>query len=440
MRRRADRKKGRKKEKIFFNRTYPRYYGECDTFFVKANNSKWQTPLERICVGFRAASGTNKGERRAARNIGETGGTRQTIRSRRNASERLGTPRTGRKRIRRRMEEKTKDLEGKENPLETNEYAEQILGEEQSALDRLGNVCESVSESLSESGCEKSEAGETSGMKTDSVETGEEKKKNLFTRISAWFVLQKNRLKEAIKERGDELTNAKKKRVAAVIGAAALVVFFVLFYLFVGIKIADFVNDPQGFKEWIEGFDEGSIAIFVLLRVIMTVFRVIPGGPLQFASGCAFGTWGGLLWCMVGSLIGTLIIFFLGKRYGTKLVGLFVSPEKMQSAALLKDRKKRNMWLFLMNFIPGTPKDIFTWVAALADGGSLTSMFVILTARIPSVLVSTWCGAQLMEENYLLSGIVFGVLLSVGIVCSLVYKKVTKKNAEKAAEKNGDEE
>lgn len=274
-------------------------------------------------------------------------------------------------------------------------------------------------------------------------DSGSGKKKNVFRRIAAWFTVQKNRLKEAIKERGDELQDAKKKRVAAGIGAAALVVFFVVFYLFVGIKIADFFNDPQGFKAWIEGFDEGSIAIFVLLRVIMTVFRVIPGGPLQFAGGCAFGTWGGLLWCMLGSLIGTLIIFFLGKRYGTKLVGLFVSPEKMQSAALLKDRKKRNTWLFLMNFIPGMPKDIFTWVAALADGGSLTSIFVILAARIPSVLVSTWCGNQLMEENYLLSGIVFGILLAVGIVCSLLYKKLTKKSEsrEKAAvEKNGEGE
>ena len=90
--------------------------------------------------------------------------------------------------------------------------------------------------------------------------------------------------------------------------------------------------------------------------------------------------------------------------------------EKMRSAALLKDKKKRNVWLFMMNFLPGTPKDIFTWVAALADDGSVSSILVILLSRIPSVLASTWSGHELMQENYLVSGIIFGALLLIGIV------------------------
>ncbi len=309
-----------------------------------------------------------------------------------------------------------------ERPITTNGGAEYAETDEESTIVPASSV------SQNETTAEEIKDGGTAAQNTESA-----KKRGVFARLSAWFSEKKAFLKEAIKERAGELENAKKKRIIAGIAAAALIVFFVLFYLFVGIKIADFVKDPQGFKEWIEGFDEGSVAIFVGLRVIMTVFRVIPGGPLQFAGGCAFGTWGGLLWCMVGSAIGTLIIFFLGKRYGTKLVGLFVSPEKMRSAALLKDKKKRNVWLFMMNFLPGTPKDIFTWVAALADDGSVSSILVILLSRIPSVLASTWSGHELMQENYLVSGIIFGALLLIGIVCSYFYKKISKKK-EKAAE------
>lgn len=309
-----------------------------------------------------------------------------------------------------------------ERPITTNGGAEYVETDEESTIVPASTV------SQNETTAEEIKDGDTAAQNTESA-----KKRGVFARLSAWFSEKKAFLKEAIKERAGELENAKKKRIIAGIAAAALVVFFVLFYLFVGIKIADFVKDLQGFKEWIEGFDEGSVAIFVGLRVIMTVFRVIPGGPLQFAGGCAFGTWGGLLWCMVGSAIGTLIIFFLGKRYGTKLVGLFVSPEKMRSAALLKDKKKRNVWLFMMNFLPGTPKDIFTWVAALADDGSVSSILVILLSRIPSVLASTWSGHELMQENYLVSGIIFGALLVISIVCSYFYKKISKKK-EKAAE------
>lgn len=266
------------------------------------------------------------------------------------------------------------------------------------------------------------------------------KKRGVFKRFGGWLQGKAQAFKAAVTERGNELQGAKKKRRIAIVSIIALAAFFILFYLFVGITIADFVKDPEGFKQWIDGFDEGSVIIFVLLRVVMTVLRVIPGGPLQVAGGYAFGTWWGALWCMAGSLIGTLIIFFLGKKYGIKLVGLFVSPEKMQSAALFKDTKKRNLWLFLMNFLPGTPKDIFTWIAALSKGGSLSSITVILLARIPSVIVSTWCGHQLMQENYLLSGIVFGVMFVIGVVCSLAYKKLTAKKAKEEIAKEENHE
>ena len=289
------------------------------------------------------------------------------------------------------------------------------------------NALSIVAERRKTGDAEQSEGGDTLS----------EQKSGVLKRFGDWLKGKASALKKELTERGKELQGEKKKRIIAVVSILALVVFFILFYLFIGIKIAEFVKDPEEFKQWIDGFDEGSVIIFVLLRVVMTVLRVIPGGPLQVAGGYAFGTWGGALWCMVGSLIGTLIIFFLGKKYGAKLVGLFVSPEKMQSAALFKDAKKRNLWLFLMNFLPGTPKDIFTWIAALSKDGSGSSITVILLARTPSVIVSTWCGHQLMQENYLLSGIVFGVMFVFGVICSLAYKKLT---AKKAKEENAKEE
>lgn len=259
-----------------------------------------------------------------------------------------------------------------------------------------------------------------------------EKKRGVFARLGEGIKNKFSALKSAVRERENELEGAKKKRIAAAIALAVMVVFYVLFYVFVGLAVVNLLKDPQGFKEWIDGFGTSSILIFIGLRVVMTAFRLIPGGPLQVAGGYAFGTWWGALWCMAGSLIGTLIIFLLGKKYGTKLVGLFISPEKMRSAAMLKDKKKRNVFLFLMNFLPGMPKDIFTWMAAISNDGAFSSILVIMLARIPSVVASTWCGHELMQENYVVSAIVFGVLLVLGIVCSYAYKKLSARHEARA--------
>lgn len=136
-------------------------------------------------------------------------------------------------------------------------------------------------------------------------------------------------MKSAVQERGNELQNAKKNALPPQSALPRFIrVSGAFLTILVGMAIVNLLEDPRGFKTWIDGFDTSSIFIFIGLRVIMTVLRVIPAVRCRVAGGYAFGTWWGAVWCMAGSLIGTLIIFLLGKKYGTKLVGLFVSPEK----------------------------------------------------------------------------------------------------------------
>lgn len=257
----------------------------------------------------------------------------------------------------------------------------------------------------------------------------QEKKERIgiFRRIRRRIVGWCKSFSNALRERTAEVKHAKAKRIAVFIGIGVFVSAFVLFYLTLGRMIAAFVRDSDAFKTWIEGFDEWSVLIFILLRVVQTVTKLIPGGPLEIASGFAFGTWGGFLWCMVGSFIGSVIILFIGKRYGVKLVGLFVAPERLRSASTMLDKKKRNFAFFLMYFLPGTPKDIFTWVVSVTDEDVWGFVLLTMLARIPSVLVSAWCGQELMDENYLLSILIFGVLIAGTILGAWIYKMIERR-------------
>ncbi|MFR1983403.1 MAG: TVP38/TMEM64 family protein [Christensenellaceae bacterium] len=219
------------------------------------------------------------------------------------------------------------------------------------------------------------------------------------------------------------------------VGLGVIVVFFIVFYFTVGKKIAFLIQNPEGFKEWLNGFGDSAkgVAIFIFLRVVQTVLKLIPGEALEIAAGCTFGVWYGLLWCSVGSIIGSLIIVFLGKRYGMKIVGLFVSPEKMQSISFLKNKKRLNVTFFLLYFIPGTPKDMFTWLVCLTDENIFLFILLTAVARIPSIVTSTWCGQELVEENYLLSFGILGGTILLGIIGGIIYKLVLNRNKKKAA-------
>lgn len=250
-------------------------------------------------------------------------------------------------------------------------------------------------------------------------------------RAAAW----KRLFSDALNERSAEIKHAKLKRILVAVGIVVFIVCFFAFYFTVGKKIAFFIKDREGFREWLESFGKGSVIVFICLRVVQTVTKLIPGEALEIAAGCMFGTWEGLLWCLVGSVIGSFIIIFLGKRYGMKLVGLFVSPERIQSVAFLQNKKNLNILFFLLYFIPGTPKDMFTWLVCLTDENVF--LFVLLTtiARIPSVVTSTWCGEALVNGNYLLSVGILAATILCGVIGGLVYKLVLNRKKQGSSEK-----
>jgi uncharacterized membrane protein YdjX (TVP38/TMEM64 family) len=167
--------------------------------------------------------------------------------------------------------------------------------------------------------------------------------------------------------------------------------------------------------------------------MVQTVTKMIPGEPLEIAAGCVFGVWEGLAWCLVGSVLGSLIILWLGKSYGMRVIGLFIEPEKIQSIAFLQNTDRLNVTFFFLYLIPGTPKDIFTWLICLSDENPFKFLFLTTLARAPSILVSTWCGYKFVTGDYLFAILIFGASLLLAIGGWLLYRYFNKKHKQKLA-------
>ena len=261
--------------------------------------------------------------------------------------------------------------------------------------------------------------------------------KGIFCRWKEKFIEKKKSIFSAIDERSKSIAHAKAKRIIAIVAIAFLLLLFLAFYLTLGKMISSFIEDQSAFKKWIDGFGWASILIFLGLRIIQTVTKVIPGSALEIAAGFIFGVWWGFVWCMVGSFLGSVIILWIGKKYGIKVVGLFVDPEKLRVAK--ENRKNRDFLFFIMYVLPITPKDVFTWVASVTDDKFGSFLFFSMLARIPSVLMSAWCGASIMTGNYLLALILVGLLFSVtvlGVAFYRVKKRRDKRKKEGEKSKN----
>ncbi|MFQ9149278.1 MAG: TVP38/TMEM64 family protein [Eubacteriales bacterium] len=147
---------------------------------------------------------------------------------------------------------------------------------------------------------------------------------------------------------------------------------------------------------------------------------------------------GGLALTLTGILIGSTIIYFCMKRFGTGFASKFVDTNGFKKFRFLNDPAKRDSFIFLLFFIPGTPKDVLTYFAPLTGIPFGRFITIATLARIPSVVTSTLVGSSVSKGEFLKSLIVFAITGVVGIAGILINNKFTaaqeKKLAEKAAE------
>lgn len=219
----------------------------------------------------------------------------------------------------------------------------------------------------------------------------------------------------------------RRQQIGVIITSCIFIVAFIVCYIKFGSELLAFVSDADRFKAWLDSYGNLGKIIFVAVRAIQTVVKIIPAEPLEIGSGYAFGVWGGLFYCMLGTEIGSFVIVAITKLFGMKAVNLFVSEEKINSLGFLQNKEKLTLSLFIIYLIPGTPKDVITYLIGVTDYNIWKFLFLTGLARIPSIITSTICGALLGEKNYWLSAGVFIGTAVLGLIGVKLYTQFEKK-------------
>ncbi len=221
------------------------------------------------------------------------------------------------------------------------------------------------------------------------------------------------------------MTERQKK----VLSAAAIVIF-ILFTLavswFVGRPLIRFVRQPDQFRAWVQGHGLLGKLAFLGMTVLQIVVAVIPGEPLELGAGYAFGFWEGTLLCEIGILLGGLLVFLFVRRFGIKAVEVFFPHEKINSLRFLHNEKKLELWVFILFFIPGTPKDIMTYIVPLTPMKLGTFLLLSTVARLPSVITSTIGGNALGTGKLGFALAVFGATGLISALGILLYRRICK--------------
>ena len=233
-----------------------------------------------------------------------------------------------------------------------------------------------------------------------------------------------------MKRKFEQLTEKQQKTIS-LIAFIAFLLFCVLVGWFIGKPMLEFVSEPEKFRDWVHSKGFLGKLTFIAMVFFQVVIALVPGEPLEIGAGYAFGAIEGVIHCVIGITLGSLLIFCLTRRFGMRFVEIFFNAEKIRSAKFLQDAKKRDLLIFIVFFLPGTPKDLLTYFVGLTDIKLSQFLVIVSVARLPSIITSTVGGSALGEERYLLAVIVFAVTLVVSGIGWLIYHIISKRREKK---------
>ena len=237
-----------------------------------------------------------------------------------------------------------------------------------------------------------------------------------------------------------EKQERKRKQAVALVCLGLAVVVMVAIFWFVGRPMLQFVSQPDQFREWVDSHGLWGRLAFLGMVMFQVFVAIIPGEPLEIGAGYAFGVLEGTLLCVLATSLSGTLIFLIVKKFGMKFVTLFVSEEKIHSLKFLQNTRRLDLIAFLLFFIPGTPKDVLTYIVGLTPMRLSTWIFITTVARLPSVITSTVGGNALGSQEYLFAVIVFAATAVISGVGVLVYRAITRHHQRKERERAGKEQ
>ncbi len=187
-------------------------------------------------------------------------------------------------------------------------------------------------------------------------------------------------------------------------GHILLAVAFISVLVFFSVKYAplmtDIISNRDRFREFILSYGNKGVLVFIGFQIIHILIPVIPGEVVQIAGGYVFGTFAGSIYMVIGTIVGTIIVFYAAQFIGYPIVKVFVKPEKIEKFKAMLNSNKAEIAIFIMMLVPGFPKDTLIYIAGLTPIMPIRFIVISIVARTPGLIGSAFIGASIHQKDY----------------------------------------
>ena len=182
------------------------------------------------------------------------------------------------------------------------------------------------------------------------------------------------------------------------------------------IELMSDIEIQKKLKEWTASIGIWGCLLILGIQILQVIIAFIPGEPVEVLAGALYGGIGGAIICILGCAIASALIFLLSKKFGMPLVRKIFGDEKLEEFHFMKNSKKLEMAVFALFLIPGTPKDMLTYIVGTSPMKLSRFLVISIFARIPSIMSSTFIGSTMRRGEWKNAAIIFVATAIFGII------------------------
>lgn len=161
---------------------------------------------------------------------------------------------------------------------------------------------------------------------------------------------------------------------------------FVIIVLFLVKQFCDQKFDSvESLQNYMKGFGIAAPFILTAFQAVQVVVPVLPGYLGCAAGAIAFGSMTGF-WCnYIGISLGSIIAYFLAKKYGVDIVtAMFPRKQYEKWSKRIEKSKSYDCFLFIATLLPLFPDDFLCYFSGLMKMNSRKFIWIIILGK-------PWC-------------------------------------------------
>lgn len=204
---------------------------------------------------------------------------------------------------------------------------------------------------------------------------------------------------------------------AAILFRLVLSIVLVLFFLSLALGwrpafFSDF--DSETIRQLVDRAGYWGPIVIISLMALAIVASPLPSAPIALAAGAAYGHYFGAVYVAVGSELGAMLAFLIGRHLGRNAIVRLLGEKA--DYGLLGSQNALTVTVFITRLLPFVSFDAVSYASGLSSLHLWRFLLATIAGIIPASFVLAHFGAEAMAGGF---GTVEWVTISLGFLTAI---------------------